>query len=92
MRKNKENFGVADSKANKDAIILLTDDTAMHHNASHNIMAKRRTSVNLNVRKTADDEKLLKLLKEKLGVAPSQIVRLGLRRLAESEGISLKAS
>ena len=50
-------------------------------------MAKH--SVNIAVRSTAEDRKLIALLSSKLGVATSQIIRLGLRALATKEGVTV---
>lgn len=51
-------------------------------------MKNKQHPASLHVRATVEDWKLVDLLCEKLGVAPSQIVRLGLRALAIKEGVS----
>jgi hypothetical protein len=45
-------------------------------------------SVNITIRPTTADKKLIAILCKKLGVSVSQIVRLGLRALATKEGVS----
>jgi hypothetical protein len=39
------------------------------------------------IRFTKDDQKIIELLKKKLGVDTSQIVRLGIRALADKEAV-----
>ena len=47
-----------------------------------------KPSPNLTIRPTEEDYKLLAELERKLGVSPSQIIRLGLRALATKEGLT----
>ena len=51
-------------------------------------MAKKKQSPNMTIRPTPEDRKLMAELEEKLGIGPSQIIRLGLRLLATKEGVS----
>jgi hypothetical protein len=46
------------------------------------------TGQNLTIRPTAEDKKLIAILRKKLGVEVSQIIRLGLRALATKEGVT----
>jgi hypothetical protein len=50
---------------------------------------KRHTAVNISIRPNPEDRKLLDALVKKLGVKPSELVRLALRALAAKEGVSL---
>jgi hypothetical protein len=49
-------------------------------------MAKQ--AVNLSIRPTPEDRKLMNDLRKKLGVETSQIIRLALRALATKEGVT----
>jgi len=51
------------------------------------IREKKSNPARQNWRPTIEDDKLLKELQEKLGVSASDVIRIGLRRLAEAEGI-----
>lgn len=55
-------------------------------------MTKLSIPEKVGIRPTAEDHKLIVRLCAKLGVDKSQIIRIALRRLAEFEGLQLKAS
>jgi hypothetical protein len=52
--------------------------------------ALKQVKVNpkLNLRPTADDQKIIVALRKKLGVDTSQILRLGIRALATKENVT----
>lgn len=74
-------FAVCSSE--NSCIFLLTQILLCH---TVRVVKKRTTDV-ISVRATKDDQKLLDLLRNRLGVEVSQIVRLGLRALAQKEGV-----
>jgi len=51
-------------------------------------MKRKKFPVNLTIRPTEEDNKLLAELESKLGVSVSQVIRLGLRALATKEGLT----
>jgi len=71
-----------ENKQNK----VLAFDTAVIHNATR--MAKKKPE-QLAVRPTPADWELIKELREKTGLATASLLRLALRRLAESEGLKI---
>jgi len=46
----------------------------------------------ITMRPNANDQKLLAKLEEKLGVGPSQIIRMALRSLAKAHKVTLKSA
>jgi antitoxin component of RelBE/YafQ-DinJ toxin-antitoxin module len=51
-------------------------------------MPRTSKSPNITFRSTADDRKVIAALSKQLGVAVSQVIRLGLRALATKEGVT----
>lgn len=49
---------------------------------------KTKSSPQINVRPTPEDQKIFAALRRKLGVDNSQIVRMGIRLLATKEGVT----
>jgi hypothetical protein len=49
---------------------------------------KKAPDGKLSIRATVDDHKILEKLRKKLGVDNSQLFRLGIRALAQKEGLS----
>lgn len=86
-----KNYRIADSKGK---INLLTPlDKRSHRVTSFCSMApKIKKPERLTMKPTDDDMNVIAALKRKLGLDDASIMRLGLRRLAESEGVQLKAS
>lgn len=46
----------------------------------------------ITFRPSDDDRKLIKKMASKLGIKTSQVIKIALRRLAESEGLKLRVS
>jgi hypothetical protein len=60
----------------------------VHYIARMAKVVKNGNAPNLTIRPTAEDKKLIAILRKRLGVEVSQIIRLGLRALAAKEGVS----
>lgn len=76
----------AENKGNK---VL---DGRGHHGTQCLSMTKQSIPEKVGIRPTAEDHKIITRLCAKLGVDKSQIIRIALRRLAELEGLQLRAS
>ena len=78
--------GVAENKGNK--IVAFSVPSGSQYEP----MKKQPIPTKLALRPTAEDFSIAQRLRAKLGVDYSQIIRLALRKLAEHEGLQMKAS
>lgn len=68
----------------------LDTENALHYIASNMSKGKQKSSIqSVTMRPTAEDIALLEKLKAKTGLAQGSVIRLALRRLAESEGLKV---
>lgn len=59
---------------------------AVHYIA--HMAKKKKTSPNVTIRPTSEDQQLMDELGHKLGVSVSQVIRIALRALAAKEGVT----
>lgn len=85
MRKTEEKPRAADSKENKVLALYRRTGVQLHP------MAPKQIPEKIMFRPTQDDFSLVTKLGKRLGLGYTQIIRLALRRLAEVEGLELKA-
>lgn len=72
-------------KAREIQYLTCNDTASILHNMATKIQPKVRP--NQTWRPNVEDEKLLAELKGRLGVSETDVIRLGLRKLAQAEGI-----
>jgi len=85
VRKNRGKLQVPESKE-KNTLAFLVPSSSQYEP-----MKKQPIPTKMALRPTPEDFSIAQRLRAKLGIDYAQILRLGLRKLAESEGLS-KAS